>query len=262
MNQESFAESYERWLAGPLFRPWAEMTLDRLELRPGDRVLDIACATGIVARVARERLGNAGYIVGVDVSPDMVTLARAVSPGIQWREGNAIDLPLDDGERFDVVICQQGLQFFPDKPAAAAQMRRALAQGGRLAVATWRPDSEIPFIRELRHIAERQLGAIADRRHSFGDAGALEELLRNAGFHEIRVSTITRTMRLTDGAALLRLNTMALAGMSAVGKELDDEERKRVVEAIVSESAPVLLSYTDASDLVFELSTNLAVAKG
>lgn len=258
----SFPEMYERWLAGPLFQPWAEMILDEVKISPGDRVLDIACGTGIVARVARERLGDAGYIVGIDVSSDMLAVARAVAPGIDWRQGNANALPLHDREQFDIVVCQQGLQFFPDKPAAVAQMRRALAKGGRLAVATWRSDDEIPFFRELRRVAERRLGAIADQRYSFGDAAALEALLRDAGLHEVRSKTLSRTIRFQDGEPLLRLNTMALVGMSAVGREMGDQERNSVVEAIVSESAPVLHPYADGSGLAFEVSTNLATAEG
>lgn len=262
MNQATFPEMYERWLVDPLFRPWAEITLEGLELSPGDRVLDIACGTGIVARVAKERLGDAGYIVGIDISSDMLAVARAVAPRIDWREGNASALPLRDGEQFDVVVCQQGTQFFPDKPTAAAQMRRALVKGGRLAVATWRSDDEIPFFRELRRVAERHLGAIDDQRYSFGDAAALEALLRDAGFHDVRSRTISRTIRFTDGAPFLRLNTMALVGMSAAGKAMADEERKRIVEEIVSESARALQQYSDGSGLAFELSTNLATARG
>ena len=129
MNQPTFPKLYEHWLARPLFRPWAELTLDEVNLALGDRLLDIACGTGIVARVARERLGDAGYIVGVDISPDMLAVARRVAPGIDWRQGNAADLPLNQGEQFNIVVCQQGLQFFPDKPAAVAQMRRALTSG-------------------------------------------------------------------------------------------------------------------------------------
>lgn len=262
MNQASFPEMYERWLVGPLFRPWAEMTLEEVRLSPGDRVLDIACGTGIVARVARGRLGESGYVVGIDISPDMLAVARSVAPGIDWREGDAAALPLRDGEQFDVVVCQQGLQFFPDKPAAAAQMRRATGMGGRLAVATWRSDEEIPFFRELRRIAEHHLGAIADQRYSFGDAGELEMLLRTAGFHDIRSRTISRIIRFEDGTPFLRLNAMALVGMSAVGKAMDDQERKRLVEALVSESTPALRHYADGSGIAFELSTNLATAKG
>jgi ubiquinone/menaquinone biosynthesis C-methylase UbiE len=262
MNQPSFPEMYERWLVGSLFRPWAELTVEELVPASADGVLDIACGTGIVARVARERLGAAANIVGIDVSTDMLAVARALAPDIEWREGNASALPLREGEQFGVVICQQGLQFFPDRPAAAAQMRRALAKRGRLAVATWCSDDEIPFFRELRLVAERHLGAIADERYGLGDAAQLETLFRNAGFLEVRSRTVSRTMRFEDGAPLLRLNAMALVGMSAAGKKLRDQERQRVVGAIVSESEPVLRSYMDGSGLAFELRTNLMTATG
>jgi ubiquinone/menaquinone biosynthesis C-methylase UbiE len=262
MKQASFPEMYERWLVTPLFRPWAELTLDEVKLSAGDRVLDIACGTGVVARAARQRLGDAIQVVGIDLSPDMLAVARAVAPGIDWREGSAGALPLRDGEQFDVVVCQQGLQFFPDKPAAAAQIRRALTSGGRLAVTTWRSDEEIPFFRELRRIAECHLGAIADQRHSFGDAASLEALLRSAGFDDVRSRTISRTIRFEHNTPFPRLNTMALVGMSAAGKTMSDEERRQAVEKIVRDSAPVLQRFTDASAIAFELSTNLATAVG
>ncbi len=261
MNQPTFPEMYEQRLVRALFRPWAELTLDGLNLMAGDRVLDVACGTGIVARVARERLGDAAYIVGVDVSPDMLDVARKAAPAIDWRQGNAADLPLNDGEQFSVAVCQQGLQFFPDKPAAAAQMRRALKPGGRLAVSTWRSDDEIPFFRELRRIAERHLGAIEDQRHSFGDATALEALLRDAGFDEVRSRTISRIMRFEADTWLLRGNAMAIVGMSSAGKAMDEQERKRVVDAILSDSEPVRERYTDGAELLFELSANLATAR-
>jgi ubiquinone/menaquinone biosynthesis C-methylase UbiE len=262
MNQASFPEMYERWLVGPLFRPFAELALEEVSLSPGDRVLDIACGTGIVARLAKERLGDAGHVVGVDVSPDMLAVARAVAPGLDWRAGSALALPLQDNEQFDVVVCQQGLQFFPDKQAAATQMRRALKSGGRLAVATWRSDDEIPMFRELRRIAERRLGAIADQRHSFGDAAALEALFRAADFQNVRSKTLSRTIRFEDGAPFVRMNTMALIGMSASGKTMADAERKRMVETIITDSAPAVQPYADGNGLAFELSTNLMTATG
>jgi ubiquinone/menaquinone biosynthesis C-methylase UbiE len=262
MNQATFPEMYERWLVTPLFQPWAHTTLEEVHLSPGDRVLDIACGTGIVARVARQQLGETSYIVGIDMSPDMLAVARAVAPDIDWREGNAGALPLHDGEQFDVVVCQQGLQFFPDKAAAAAEMRRALVDGGRLAISTWRSDDDIPFFRTLRGVAEHHLGPIADLRHSFGDAASLQELLRGAGFHDVRSRVMSRTIRFEDGAPLLRMNTMALVGMSAAGKAMDDQQRKHVVENIISESGPVLELYANGSGIAFELRTNLATARG
>lgn len=261
MNQASFPEMYERWLAGPLFRPFAEVTFETITLSPGDRVLDIACGTGIAARVASERLGNSVQVVGVDISPDMLGVARAVAPAVDWRQGNASALPLRDGEQFDVVVCQQGLQFFPDKPAAAAEMRRALATGGRLAVSTWHSDDEIPFFLELRRVGERHLGAVADQRYSFGNPAPLEALLRDAGFHEIRSQTVLRRIRFEDGAPFVRLNAMALVGMSAAGKAMGDAERRSVLDAIEGDSLPVLQNYRDGAGVAFELSTNLATAR-
>jgi ubiquinone/menaquinone biosynthesis C-methylase UbiE len=262
MKQASFPEMYERWLATPLFRPWAELTLDEVGLSADDRVLDIACGTGIVARIARERLGADACVVGIDVSPDMLAVARAVAPDIDWREGHAGAFPLRGAEQFDVLVCQQGLQFFTDKPGAIGEMRRASTKGGRLAVTTWRSDEEIPFFRELRRVAEHQLGPIADRRHGFGDAASLEALLRAAGFARVRSRTVSRVMRFGLDTPFLRLNTMALVGMSAAAKTMTDEQRKRTVETIVGESAPVLRRFADASGIAFELSTNLTMAVG
>jgi len=257
----TFPEMYEMHLVGPLFRPWAKIALDEIKLSPGDRVLDIACGTGIVARVARERLQDSVHVVGIDLSRDMLSVARAVDAAIDWREGNSAALPLRDGEVFEVIICQQGLQFFPDKPAAVAQMRRAAAPGGRLAVATWRSDDESPFLRELRRIAENHLGEIADQRHSFGDAAALGKLLDEAGFVEVRSRIISRIMHFDADTWLLRGNAMALVGMSIAGKVMDETEKRRIVDTIVSESERVRDQYRDGSEIAFELSINLATAK-
>jgi ubiquinone/menaquinone biosynthesis C-methylase UbiE len=260
MEKAIFPQMYERWLVGPLFRPWAELTVEELGVSASDRVLDIACGTGIVARLAQQRLGDAAYIVGIDISPAMLEVARSAAPSIDWRQGSADSLPLRDGEQFDVVICQQGLQFFPNKAAAVAQMRRALVRGGKLAVSVWRSDEEIPFFRELRRVAEANLGPITDQRYGYGDVSALEALLRDAGFRDVRSRKLSRTMRFDDGASFVRMNSMALVGMSAAGKSMNDAERHRILETIVTDSAPVLRANTEKC-LVFELSTNLATAR-
>lgn len=260
-GRPNFAEFYERELAGPLFRPFAEAMLDEADLSPGDRLLDVACGTGIVARLARKWPGALANIVGVDISADMLAVARAGAPDIDWREASALALPLHHGERFDVVVCQQGLQFFPHRPAALAQMRQALAPGGRLVISTWRSDEEILFLRALRSIAEHHLGMIDDRRHGLGDAVQLEALVRDAGFHDIRMQTTVQTICFEDGLPFLRLNTMALVDMSNAGRAMDDEGRGRAVEAIMQESAPVLARHADQRGLAFEMATNLATAR-
>jgi ubiquinone/menaquinone biosynthesis C-methylase UbiE len=261
-QQQSFPAMYERWLVGPLFRPWAEVLLDRVRPGPGERVLDVACGTGIVARLAHERVGSTGTAVGIDVSPGMLDVAKAVAPAITWLQGSALDLPVPDEARFDVVVCQQGLQFFPDRSLAARQMRRVLAPGGRLGVATWRPSAEIPMFDALQAVAERRLGPIVDQRHAFGDGGLLGALLTDAGVHDVAVDIVTRSLRFDDGATFVRMNTMALVGMSAAAKTMTDDARAEIVAAIVADSAGVLARFCDGAAAVFDISSNIATGRG
>jgi SAM-dependent methyltransferase len=191
----------------------------------------------------------------------MLAVARRVAPDIEWREGDATALPLQTGEAFDVVTCQQGLQFVPDKAAAAWQLRRVLTTNGRLAVSTWRPDDDFTVLRELRRVAERHVGIIDDRRHSFGEPGPIEELLRAAGFRDLWSQTQTRTIRFSDGAGFCRLNAMALVGMGAAAKDLDDDERERLVDAIVRDSNPIITAHSDNMGFSYDIATNLTTAR-
>lgn len=255
-----FAQIYERWLVGPMFRPWAELTLDALGLTAGDAVLDVACGTGIAARVAQRHLGAASRIVGIDASTAMLAVARAVAPEVDWREGSAAALPLSPAERFNAVICQQGLQFFPDKPAAAAQMRRALAPGGRLAVSTWRPDDEMPLALGLRRVAERHVGPITDPRYGYGSGGQLAPLLRNAGFLDVQVHERSCTVQL-NAQAFVRMNAIALIGWSNAGKAMNRDERQRLLETIASDSAFVLGAGADGL-VTIDTRSDWALARG
>jgi ubiquinone/menaquinone biosynthesis C-methylase UbiE len=259
--QASFPEIYEQALVGPLFRPWVDPLLDDVELEPGRRVLDIACGTGIVARIAKERLGSTGTVVGVDLNPQMLVVARHMAPTVDWREGDAGALPLRAGEAFEIVLCQQGFQFFPDRAAAARQMHRALVKGGRAGVSTWRPDEEFPVLHELRRIAERHVGSIPDRRHSLGDPAPLEAVLREAGFHDVRSKHLSRTIRFPDGSVFVRLNAMALIGMSVQAGGLDEDERQRIVRAIVADSADVVRAHTDDAGFAYDIGTNVILGR-
>jgi ubiquinone/menaquinone biosynthesis C-methylase UbiE len=260
MNQASFPEMYERELVGPLFRPFAETIVGEAEIRPEDRILDIACGTGIVARLASERLGPQGRAVAVDVSAGMLAVARSKASEIDWREGDATALPLTEGEEFDVVFCQQGLQFFADKKAAAAHMRRALADGGRLAVSTWVSDADMPFLRELRSVAERHLGPVEDQRYSFGGQDVLEALLLEAGFRNIRSKRTSHMLHFKDGAPFVRMNAMALVGMSGAAGGSDQQASHRLVDAIAADSEAVLARFSGDAGLSFEMTTNVAIA--
>ena len=127
-------ENYERYFVPAIGEPVARDLIDRAALRPGERVLDVACGTGIVARLAAEQVGVTGTVAGLDVNPGMLAAARSVTPpetSIDWHQASAEAMPLPD-DTFDVVLCQMGLQFMADKPAALSDMRRVLASGGRI----------------------------------------------------------------------------------------------------------------------------------
>src|SRR5262245_49391877 len=130
----SAAELYERYLVPAVTLPWAVDLVSRVEVHRGDRLLDVACGTGVVARAAAERVGRGGRVVGLDLNPEMLAVSvrrkRWVPLRIEWCEGSALALPFAQGE-FGVVLCQFGLQFFPDPLAALREMRRVLAPDGR-----------------------------------------------------------------------------------------------------------------------------------
>ena len=138
----SVAENYESNLVPIIFAPWAGELVETATLRQGDRVLDVACGTGIVARTAARKLGNTGGVVGLDASAPMITVARSTATAegiaIEWWEANAVELPFPEAA-FDVVLCQSGLPFFPDRSASLREMRRVLKPGGRLILSVWGP---------------------------------------------------------------------------------------------------------------------------
>jgi SAM-dependent methyltransferase len=107
---ESAVEVYERHMVPAIFASWVSALLDLVAPKPGERVLDVACGTGVVARQAASQVGIGGHVVGLDLNGEMLALARALGPAVEWREGNAMALPFATNA-FDVVVCQQGLQF-------------------------------------------------------------------------------------------------------------------------------------------------------
>src|SRR6266849_734 len=145
----SVAGAYDEIYLPRIFIPWARLLLERAALRPGEAVLDIATGPGTVARLAAEQVGPQGRVVGTDLSEAMIAIARAKPPSsgsatIEYLVSPAAPLAVEDGV-FDVVTCQQGLQFFPDRASAVREMHRALKPGGRVVAAVWREIELQPY---------------------------------------------------------------------------------------------------------------------
>lgn len=254
------AASYERWLVGPLFHPFATILIEATGVTSGDSVLDVACGTGIVARLARELSGDTGRVVGVDSSSAMLSVARGMGSVIDWREGNAINLPLRDGESFDVTLCHQALQFIPDRPRALQQMYDALVPGGRLGIGTWSTVTDC-FLQDLHLIAEQRLGPLVDRRHALGEPAPMRALLTDAGFRDIQVETIARRVTFPDPAAFLQINSRALVGMSLRAASLSDVSKHQIITQLVADSAEAGRIHTTADGLTFSIGSVIATAR-
>lgn len=259
MNRQDFPRMYETAVVPALFRPWAELLLDRAELKPAHTVLDVACGTGIVARLARERQKGAGKVVGVDSSEPMLAVAREIEPGIEWREGNAAALPVGREEQFDRVLCQQGIQFFADRQAAARELKRVTAPGGLLVASVWCSTETMPVFEALQRVAERHVGPIRDQRYAFGDAQALKRLLTGGGFSDVRVDEASLVSRFADGTEFVRMNAIALVGMSEA--RVEEQERDRLLGSITAESLDAIKPYSEGATLVCEFRSNVAVAR-
>jgi SAM-dependent methyltransferase len=203
---------YDELMVSRLFAPWGEYLVDQLEIAPGETVLDVACGPGSVTRIAAKRVGTGGRVTGCDVSPAMLALARAkpaASEGatIAYLEAPADQLPVEDAA-FDVVVCQQGLQFFSDRPAAVAEMHRALGPSGRLGIAVWTDIDRSPPFRALAIGIEDVVGAELANRYRGGPWGfpsgeQLAFLLQEAGFDEVGVATHVLPVTFEDGPAQL-----------------------------------------------------------
>jgi ubiquinone/menaquinone biosynthesis C-methylase UbiE len=187
------AQVYERQLVPAIFAPWAPRVVALAAPAARQRVLDVACGTGVVARLAAERVGPDGHVVGLDLNPGMLDVARglpAAGAPIGWVQASAGRLPFQDGS-FDLACCQLGLQYFPDRSAALAEMARVLVPAGRLVAMVWQSIDRSPGFAALATALDRHLGPAvgAIMRAPFGlsDEGALRGLVEGAGFRDVRL---------------------------------------------------------------------------
>jgi SAM-dependent methyltransferase len=169
---------------------WAPQVADAAGIRPGERVLDVACGTGVLARAAASRAGPTGAVTGLDLNRGMLAVAARLSPTLQWHQGAADALPFRD-QSFEVVVSQFGLMFFPDPAAALREMMRVLVPGGRLAVAVWASLADTPAYAAEVALVDRLAGsAAADALRApfdLGDPTRLAELCATAGIPVVHI---------------------------------------------------------------------------
>lgn len=196
----SAPENYQRYFVPAIGAPVADDLVKVAALRQNERVLDVACGTGVVARLASQSVGAAGVVAGLDVNPGMLAVARTTTPPettIEWHEASAQTMPFPD-ESFDAVLCQMGLQFMPDKEAVLREMRRVLAPGGRLILNV--PGPIPPPFDILAETLARDIGPEAAgfvyQVFSLHGMAEVQSLLGGVGFRDVSVEAYNKSLRL------------------------------------------------------------------
>jgi SAM-dependent methyltransferase len=255
------AELYERYPARYILGPWAPLLVDAANLAQCERVLDVACGTGLVARIASQRVGPAGRVVGIDLNPGMIAVARSLpaqaGAPIEWFERSALDLRLPDSS-FDAVLCQQGLQFFPDKSLALREMRRVLVRGGHLALSVWIGIG--PYHGAVGEALARCLGHATAMKfwasRQVPNKDELQHLATDAGFVDVqvRISRLDLHLPRLDQFVLDHLASTPIAPTIAA---TDPEVRKKIGASAMRQ----MRHYADGDGVSYPEQTHIVTAQ-
>lgn len=252
----SAAEVYEEFFVPALFQQWTPIVADAAGIKAGQRVLDVACGTGVLAREAAGRVGGVGLVTGLDRNEGMLAMARRIAPAVAWKAGRAEQLPFPDAS-FDAVVSQFGLMFFDDRVQALREMRRVLKPGGRLAVAVWDRLENSPGYAAMAGLLERLFGRrIASELHApfaLGDPEALRGLFAETGLGKAKVAAHAGMARFPSIEAWVRTD---VKGWTLA--DLIDDDQYALLQR---EAAVALQRYAKADGIVmFEAPALIATA--
>jgi len=207
-GDQSVAAAYDTVLVPILFEPWAAQLVDNFQPWQGQCVLDLATGTGVVANRLSKHVGPTGKVIGADINGEMLNFAKQRCTGapsaIQFIESPAHPLALPD-DTVDVVVCQQGFQFFPDRSAAAIELFRVLRERGKAIVTTWSPVAECEFFGKicdaLESIGEAQLSDLMRVPFDFMPESELSQHFEDAGFQNVRIKQQQLDLTFLGGVA-------------------------------------------------------------
>ena len=256
--QVEAAKAYEDLFVGALTGQWAPKIADSAQVRRGQRVLDVACGTGVLARTISSRTGPTGYVAGLDPNLGMLAVAEELAPAVDWQQGTAESLPFPDNS-FDYVVSQFGLMFFTDRERALREMLRVLNLGGFLVVAVWDAlDNQPAYAAEVA-LLERLSGAPAANalRAPFvlGDRDNLATIFTNAGATSGTISTLQGTAQFPSIRVMVEADLRGW--LPAMGVNLTEEQIGRILQ----EAENVLETYvTEDGRVTFEAPAHLVTA--
>ncbi len=235
------AEAYEELFVPALFAQWAPMMVDLAGLDTGHRVLDVGCGTGVASKAAMDRVGPTGSVVGLDLNPAMLEVASRTRADIEWRHGDAAELPWADAA-FDAVLCQSAVFFFPDVDAAVFEMARVVEQGRRVVIQSYAALADQPGFQELdavvRRIAPGDAVELMDIYWSQGDLTRLGLTVTRAGLELVESRTVLGTVLYGSVENMIEVEVK--------GTPLVDRISDAQIERILSEAEDLFSGYLDS----------------
>ena len=241
-------QGYDEFLVPRLFNPWAEALVRTMAPEPGLRALDVACGPGTVARVLAKQLGPEGLVAACDSSPAMIARAESKPPveggaPIAYTLSPAVPLPYPD-QSFDLVTCQQGLQFFPDAKAALGEMRRVLRPRGRLGLSVWCQPEDCPvFFAFQQALRAAGLTGLADFMNIPFPRWTGEDLAsraREVGFQSAGAVDETREL-VFEGGLAETLRAFTGTPLGPMLAQLTADETATVAEAAIRTYARLIV---------------------
>jgi SAM-dependent methyltransferase len=250
------AEVYESCFVPAIFGGWASPVADAAGIRTGDRVLDVGCGTGVLAREALRRVGREGQVVGLDLNEGMLAVAARTEPRIEWRQGDAASLPFQDSN-FGVVVSQFALMYFPERATALREMWRTLAPGGRLAIAAWAPLGHARGYQILVDIATRLCGGeaadVLAAPFVLGDRAVLAKLFVDGGIPGVNVTLHEGSIRFPSIKEFIRIEVK--------GSPLADMVSDDAMETLAGESENALAEFVVPSgEIVMPMDAHIVTA--
>lgn len=246
-DQIASATAYESLHVPAVFAEWAEPVLDAARVGSGQKVLDVACGTGILARTAAQRVGQEGAVTGLDPSPGMLAVAEQINAAVEWRQGTAESLPFADAS-FETVVSQFGLMFFADRSQAIREMIRVVKPGGRMAVAVWDSLGNTPAYSLEVDLLQRLAGEpAADALRApfvLGDRAELAALFEQSGVASVDIATRMGTGRFPSIRTMVEADLRGW--LPVMGVELTEDQ----IDLVLTEAESVLDGFVDANGQV------------
>jgi ubiquinone/menaquinone biosynthesis C-methylase UbiE len=259
------AESYERFMVPSLFAPWATYLVQRANPQLGEHVLDIACGTGIVARNVAPLVGSRGIVIGLDLNPDMIDMARTAAErdhiAIEWHTGPAEQLPFPD-ENFDLILCQCGLMFFTDRHVALKEMHRVLRKDGHVVLSVWQGLDRHPFYQTLHDVSLRHFGkSSVEAVFSLGKADELHKLLTDSGFRQVAIEPMSITAYFPRPEEFLAWEIDINPAEAPALQNLDNEAQQAIMAAVRQDMQSPLKEVTQENQVVLQFHAHIAQAR-